>query len=100
MGMVFEASRLPAWLSIGSHVAFEAVEDGLKEVIEPIWPDARPDSWENHLGDIASFTAGFYAARAVRGSVAGNAVLTGFVALAAGVWMWNLTRGHSWGDDK
>ena len=96
LGMVFEASRIPAWLAIGSHVGFELVEDKVKEVIEPIWPDTRPDSWENHVGDVASFTAGFYTSQALRATEAGRMFLTGFVALAGGVWMWNLINRHSW----
>lgn len=98
--MVFEASRVPAWLSIGSHVAFEAVEDGIKRAIEPIWPDSRPDGWENHVGDVVSFTGGYYLSQALRQDAVGKALLSGFVAAAAGIWMWNLTQRHSWKTDS
>lgn len=92
VGMVFEASRIPAWLAVGSHVVFEATENSIKDAVHAVWPDASPDAWENHVGDVASFTAGFCASRLLRGAPAGRAALTGFVALAAGVWMWNLSR--------
>ncbi len=94
--MVFQASGAPPWLAIGSHVVFEFVEDGIKEAVQPIWPDTTPDAWENHVGDVASFTGGYYAATALRHSDSGKALLTGFVAVAAGIWMWNLVQRHSW----
>jgi len=97
MGVLFEASRIPPWLAIGSHVAFEAIEDGLKRRVSRVWPDARPDGWQNHVGDVIVFTAGYYGARALRGTPGGDAGLMAFVALAAGVWTWNLLKGHSWG---
>lgn len=96
VGMVFEASRAPAWLAIGSHVLFEMSENAIKDVIEPVWPDTRPDGLENQVGDVVSFTAGYYAARALEQSEHGKVLLTGFVAAAAGVWMWNLLQRHSW----
>lgn len=97
MGVLFEASRIPPWLAIGSHVAFEAVENGIKRRVSRIWPDQRPDGWENHLGDVASFVAGYYGARAMRGSNTSDGVLSAFVGVAAVIWTWNLLKGHTWG---
>lgn len=97
MGVLFEASKIPAWAAIGSHIAFEMIEDGLKQKVSRIWPDTRADGWQNHVGDVLVFTAGYYGARALREKPGGDAGLTAFVALAAGVWTWNLIRGHSWG---
>ncbi len=96
VGAMFEVSRVSAPLAIGSHVGFELVEDDIKRGARDIWPDSRPDSWENHLGDVGSFTAGYYGARALKRSEAGRWVITGFVAFAAGLWCWNLLQGHSW----
>lgn len=92
--MLFEASRVPAWLAVGSHVVFEATENSIKEAIEPIWPDTAPDAWQNHVGDVLSFTAGYYSARTLKRTPAGRAALAGLAGAAAAVWMWNLLHGR------
>ena len=96
LGAIFEAAGLPPALSIGSHIVFEAIENGLKRVAEPIWPDSRPDGWQNHVGDMVSFTGGLAAAKALKETEGGKVVLTGFVAAAGAIWMWNLVQKHSW----
>jgi hypothetical protein len=93
LGMVFEASRIPAPIAIGSHVLFELVEDDAKKLVKPLFPDTRPESLENHTGDVVAFTMGYYATRAMRGSFSNELMLSAFVALGAGVWMWSLMRG-------
>lgn len=95
-GILFQAAGVPPLLAIGGHVAFELVENTLKEAIEPVWPDIRPDCWQNHLGDSASFVSGYFASSELRKTDAGQAALTAFVALGAGIWTWNLLRRHSW----
>lgn len=92
LGMVFEASRIPAPIAVGSHVLFELVEDDIKKAIEPLFPDTRPESLENHTGDVVAFTAGYYATRYLRGSVDAEVVLSAFVGLGAAIWMWSLLR--------
>ena len=96
VGAVAEASRVSAMVAIGSHVAFEVVENKLKEAAKPLWPDSRPDAIQNHVGDVASFTTGYYAARALSKSDAGKVVVTGVVATGAAIWIWNLLNAHSW----
>lgn len=96
VGALFEASRIPAPIAISSHIAFEAAEDGFKRGIKRIWPDASPDTFINHVGDVLSFTAGYYATRYLKKTDPGMAFVSGIVAAAAGVWMWNLMQGHSW----
>jgi len=98
VGALFEASRIPPTVAIGSHIVFEAAEDKIKDSVKGIWPDATHDSMQNHIGDVLSFTAGYYATRYLKRSEGGMAFVAGFVAVAAGVWMWNLMRGHSWLD--
>jgi hypothetical protein len=93
LGMVFEASRIPAPIAIGSHVVFEMIEDDAKKLVKPLFPDTRPESLENHTGDVVAFTAGYYATRALRGSIGNEIMLSAFVALGAGIWMWALMRG-------
>lgn len=95
-GAVAEASRIPAPAAIGAQVVFEALENPIKEVIKPIWPDSRPDAIQNQVGDVASFTGGYYAARALTKSDAGKVVVAGVVALGAATWVWNLMNRHSW----
>lgn len=96
VGAVFQASRVPPLLAIGSHVVFELGEDAIKRHVKSIWPDSRPDAIQNHVGDIVSFNAGYVAAQALSKSNVGKIALTGFIAVAAGVWMWNLLQNHSW----
>jgi hypothetical protein len=98
-GAVFEASRVPDAVAIGSHVVFEAAEDSLKDVTKPVWPDSRHDGIQNHIGDIVSFGAGYYVTRALKQSTAGQALLVGFVGAAAALWMINVLEGHSWRAD-
>jgi hypothetical protein len=95
-GAVFEASRVPDALALGSHVAFEAIENSLKDASKRMWPDSRHDSIQNSVGDVASFAAGYYATRALKDSDVGRGVVTGFVAAAAAVWIWNVLAGHTW----
>ena len=96
VGAVLEASGVPAWLAIGSHIAFEAVENSLKDAASELWPDARPDAMANHLGDVASFTAGYYSSRSLRKTTAGQATLAGLAGLAGMIWMYSLTNKHTW----
>ncbi|KKN30582.1 hypothetical protein LCGC14_0832460 [marine sediment metagenome] len=96
MGAMFEAAGVPPALAIGSHIAFELVENSLKRSVTSIWPDSRPDGWQNHVGDAASFAGGLVAARALKGTEGGKAALTGLVATAGAIWMWNLVQKHSW----
>lgn len=96
MGSLFELSGVsPGW-ALGSHVAFEASEDALKRHLEPLWPDASPDSMANHAGDFASFSAGYYGARALRQRRGGEVAITALVALGAGIWAWSLLHGELW----
>jgi len=96
VGAVFQASKVPPLLAMSSHVVFELGEDALKRHVKGIWPDSRPDAIQNHVGDIVSFNAGYVAAHALSKSNAGKVALTGFVMVAAGVWIWNLLQSHSW----
>jgi hypothetical protein len=99
-GAVFEASRIPDAVAIGSHVIFEAGENSLKEAFRPVWPDSRPDAIQNQIGDIVSFSSGYYLTRAIKESPAGKALLVGFVGTAAALWMYNVLAGHSWRQDS
>lgn len=96
VGAMFEAAGVPPALAIGSHVAFELVENSLKKAVKPVWPDSRPDGWQNQVGDVASFTAGLVAAKGLKETEGGKAALTGLVATAGAIWMWNLLQRHSW----
>lgn len=93
LGMVFEASRIPPTIAIGSHVVFELVEDDVKTLVRPLFPDTRPESLENHTGDVVAFTAGYYATRWLRGNIDSELILSAFVGLGAAIWMWSLLRG-------
>lgn len=92
LGMVFEASRIPQAIALGSHVLFEVVEDDVKKLLTPLFPDTRPESFENHVGDIAAFAAGYYGTRALRGKLGNELMLSAFVGLGAAIWMWSLLR--------
>jgi hypothetical protein len=95
--VAFAAHQIPAPIAIGTHVAFELVEDKLKPLTKAWWPVVGPDSIINRVGDIASFTTGFYAARALKkAGTPGIVAITGVVSLGIGVWMWNLLHRHTW----
>lgn len=89
-GVAFEASKVPDAIAIGSHIAFEAAENAVKRVSVQAWPDARPDAIQNQVGDVLSFTTGYYVARALKKSFFGPALMTGFVAAGAAIWMVNI----------
>jgi hypothetical protein len=99
-GCVFEASKIPDAVAIGSHVIFEASENSLKDAFKPVWPDSRHDAIENQIGDVVSFSAGYYITRALKESPAGKALLVGFVGSAAALWMLNVLSEHSWNQDS
>jgi hypothetical protein len=92
VGSVFALSKVSAPWALGSHVAFEAGEDQLKRAFVRVWPDVAPDSMANHVGDFASFAAGYYVARELRSSPGGQLALTGLAALGAGIWSLSLMR--------
>lgn len=96
VGAAFDVAGVSAPVAIASHVAFEAVEDGLKVATRSIWPDARPDGWKNHAGDVASFTAGYGAARCARRSDAGRVALVGLGTTAALIWIGSLIHEREW----
>jgi len=96
LAVVLQASKVPALPAILGHAGFELTEDALKRQVKSIWPDSRPDAIQNHVGDIVSFNAGYVAGYALSKSNAGKVALTGFVMVAAGVWIWNLLQSHSW----
>jgi hypothetical protein len=92
VGALMQASRVPPAWAMASHVAFEASENSLKRAIEPLWPDARPDAWQNQVGDVVSFAAGYYGARALSFTPrAGRWALVGVGTAAAAIWFWSLT---------
>jgi len=90
VGSLFELSAVPAPLAIGLQVAFEAVENHIKPPTALAWPDARPDGWQNQVGDVASFIAGYYGARAIKSDEVGRFALTALVATAGAIWTYNL----------
>lgn len=90
VGALFDLSNISAPLAVGSHIAFEAVENGIKPHFTHVWPDVRPDGWQNHLGDVASFVAGYYGAGLLKDERGGKLALTALVAIAGGIWAWNL----------
>lgn len=86
LGAVAELSRIPAPVAIGAQVLFEIVENPIKERVAHIWPDARPDGWQNQVGDVVSFTAGFYGARLVKHVPAGAFAAIALAAVAGAIW--------------
>lgn len=90
VGALAALSRIPAPVVIGGSIAFEAVEDGMKERVRHIWPDPRPDGIENKIGDVASVAAGYYATRAFAGSPAGAIAVVLLAAAGAAIWTGSL----------
>lgn len=90
VGAVFELSGIPAPIAIGLQILFEIVENDVKRSVRHIWPDDRPDGLENQIGDVASFVAGYYAARAAKGDLAGSAALVALAGAAGAIWTQSL----------
>lgn len=86
VGAVAELSAIPAPVAIGASVLFEVAENPIKRNVSHIWPDNRPDGFENQLGDVASVAAGYYLARAVKTSPVGAMAIVLLAAVAGGIW--------------
>jgi hypothetical protein len=99
VGAVFAASGIPALWAIGSHVLFEAAEDKIKEATTSLWPAATPDTMINHVGDLVSFSGGYFLTEGVRQRPGGRELVTALVALGAGIWAWNLLHIREFGHD-
>jgi hypothetical protein len=79
--------------SIGSHVAFEALEDPyIKPLVKDYWPQPEPDSIENHVGDVAFFVAGYYAAKKLEESDAGRKAVAVGIGGVAALWIYDVMR--------
>jgi hypothetical protein len=89
-GAVAELSNIPAPIAIGAQVAFELVENDIKRALSNLWPDARPDAWQNSVGDVATFIAGYYGARTLKDREGGATALAVLVAAAGAIWTYNL----------
>ena len=86
-GAAFELSGIPAPLAIAAQIAFEVVENPLKRLYSPIFPDDAPDAWPNQVGDVASFAAGFYLSRLFKDAPAGRAAVVALGAMSGAIWL-------------
>lgn len=86
-GAVFELARIPAPVAIGAAVGFELVENRLKKAYAPMFPDDAPDGWQNSTGDVVSLAAGYYLARAFKGTAGGHIAIVALGALAGAIWL-------------
>jgi len=92
-GAVSERVGLSAPVAIAGSVVFEASENAIKREIEWIWPDPTPDSLDNHLGDITSFTVGYFASRALRVYPDVRVgLLAGLVTVGTMIWLHGYAR--------
>ena len=90
VGAVMELSAIPAPVALAAQAVFEIVENPIKESVRSLFPDPTPDAWQNSMGDIASFAAGYYGARALKGSSGGMAALATLGAAGAAIWIASL----------
>ena len=86
-GAVFQLSGVPAPLAIGAQVGFEIVENGIKRAYAPMFPDDAPDAIQNQIGDVASFTAGYYLTRLAKDQPGGRFALLFLGALSGAIWL-------------
>lgn len=93
IGSLFAMGGFRPIVAVGSHVAFEALEDELKRQTKGIWPDSRSDGITNHLGDIASFSVGYFGSRKLIKTNQGKNLVALFMLLGAGIWTYNVTVG-------
>lgn len=88
LGAAMAAWGFSPQFSIGSHVAFEVLEDKyFKPLVHDYWPQPYPDSIQNHVGDVAFFTAGYFATKKLEQSESGQAAVAAFIGLAAALWI-------------
>jgi hypothetical protein len=65
LGFVLGLWGMPWYLALGTTLAFELVEDGLKRVAPGVFPVGKPDTWANSLTDSAAWMAGWGLAQAL-----------------------------------
>lgn len=86
-------AAMAAWgfspqFAIGSHVVFELLEDNyIKPLIKDYWPQPDPDSVQNHVADVAFFTAGYYGAKKLERTEGGQTAVAGLVGVSAMMWI-------------
>ena len=86
-GAVAELSGVPAPVGFAAAVGFELVENRLKRAYSGFFPDDAPDGWQNQVGDVAAFGAGYYLARALKKTDGGKAAIILLGALAGAIWL-------------
>ena len=74
--------------AIGSHIAFEVLEDRVfKPLVRDYWPQPHPDSVQNHVADVAFFTAGYFATKKLERSDTGQTAVAGLIGASAMIWI-------------
>lgn len=86
-GAIFELAGVPAPLAIGSSVAFELAENPMKRAWPSAFADDTPDAWQNSVGDVASFAAGYALSAAAKKSDAGRFALVTLGAITGALWL-------------
>ena len=90
VGAVLELSGIPAPVALAAQTLFEIVENPIKDNVRSLFPDPTHDAWQNSVGDIASFAAGYYGARAIKNRPEGMTGLAVLGAAGAAIWIASL----------
>ncbi len=86
-GALFRLYGISAPLAIGSQIAFELVENDLKRWQARFFPEADPDAWQNHVGDVATFALGYYGVDLVKDDPRLRWIVLGIAGVSAAIWM-------------
>jgi hypothetical protein len=88
VGVGFSMAEVPPGWAVGSHVVWEAIEDPIVKRHFPDWfPDTTGDGMGNHIGDLVSFSAGYFLMEALRGTRFAMPVAMASIAAGAAVWV-------------
>ena len=68
VGVVYGLTSMPWWAALGLAVAWEVVENPLKDAYPQLFPDAKHDRYENAAVDVVAVMAGFWAIRRAKRS--------------------------------
>ena len=93
LGAAMAAWGFSPQFAIGSHIAFEVLEDRVfKPLVKDYWPQPHPDSVRNHVADVAFFTAGYFAAKKLERSETGQKAVAGLVGASGALWIYDVMK--------
>jgi hypothetical protein len=63
VGVLYGVTKMPWWAALGLAIAWEVVENPLKDRYPDFFPDSRHDSYPNAAVDTAAVMVGYFLGR-------------------------------------